>query len=384
VEVLDLEGAPVLLALLVQKVPAWQVLPVWLQEAPAPSDGEPAEEAPVAGTDGLEEVPVAAGAVAPPPPVAARRQPRVGLLTLVAKLGSKLLGGAGKLGAGAVKAAKGTNLAMAAASAASFSLLFNWKVALLLLLQLFIHEYGHLHAMRRTGMRVRGLYFVPFMGALTVSEDAYTSRRQQAYVALSGPLWGGLATAGPLGLFLLTGEPLWAGVASLWAALNLFNLLPFSPLDGGRVLSAFANSYSSGLGVAVTVLGLAGVVALGVAFDFSLIWIVALLGGVELLSEARARAGGRAMRLLPDPDLFQPIHYHHLRAVLGPPPAPLEQAALSRDLVRMAQAARVEPMGARQILGWGLAYAGLAVGLVALVYFTRHLPGGAEVAKILS
>ncbi|MCM2333004.1 MAG: site-2 protease family protein, partial [Anaeromyxobacteraceae bacterium] len=375
VEVLDLEGAAVLLAILVQRVPAWQVLPAWLAEAEGPPPLTP-----LASPGGPSAAPPGQAAAA------AQRSPtsRMGLLALVAKLGAKALGAAGQIGAGALKAAKGTNLAMAAASAAAYSILFSWKFALLLLLQLFVHEYGHVHAMKRTGMRVKGMYFVPFLGALAVTEDAFTSRRQQAYVALNGPLWGGLFTLLPLGLHLATGEPFWAAVAAWWAIINLFNLLPITPLDGGRAISAFANSFSSNLGVAVGVLGLAGAVALGTVMGFSLIWLVAALGAMELVAESRARAGGRALRLLPSPTRFGPAHYHYLRAVLGPPAAGVDELAFARELARMEQAARVEPMGRRELLGWGLLYAALAGALLAVVWFTSHLPGAAEAAQILT
>jgi Zn-dependent protease len=371
VEVLDLEGAAVLLAILVQRVPAWQVLPEWLREVAVPPPLEPL-------------TPSATPSATPPVTSPASATSRLGLLALVAKLGSKFLGAAGKLGAGAVKAGKGTNLAMAAASAAAYSILTTWQFGLLLVLQLFVHEYGHVHAMKRTGMRVKGMYFIPFLGALAVTEDAFTSRRQQAYVALNGPLWGSLLTLLPLGAWLITGEHFWATVASVWALLNLFNLLPITPLDGGRAISAFANSFSSNLGVAVGVLGLAGAVALGTMMGFSLIWLVAALGAMELVAESRARAGGRALRLLPAPARFGPVHYQYLRAVLGPPPGGVDELAFARDLARMEQAARVAPMGRLEILGWGLLYAGLAGSLLALVYFTSHLPGAGVAAQVLT
>jgi Zn-dependent protease len=375
VEVIDLEGAAVLLAILVQRVPAWQVLPEWLREVAVPPPLEPLT---------ASATPNATSPVSSPASAPASATSRMGLLALVAKLGSKALGAAGKLGAGAVKAAKGTNLAMAAASAAAYSILTTWQFGLLLVLQLFVHEYGHVHAMKRTGMRVKGMYFIPFLGALAVTEDAFTSRRQQAYVALNGPLWGSLLTLLPLGAWLITGEHFWATVASVWALLNLFNLLPITPLDGGRAISAFANSFSSNLGVAVGVLGLAGAVALGTMMGFSLIWLVAALGAMELVAESRARAGGRALRLLPTPARFGPVHYQYLRAVLGPPPGGVDELAFARDLTRMEQAARVAPMGRLEILGWGLLYAGLAGGLLALVYFTSKLPGAGVAAQVLS
>jgi len=369
VPVVDLKDAAVLLALLVQRVPAWQVLPEWLVDVAIPPPLAPAPSTATA---------------APTATATERRPPRLGLLAVAMKLGGKLFAAVGKLGTGALKAAKGTNLAMAAASAAAYSIFTSWQFAVLLVLQLFVHEYGHVHAMKRTGMRVRGMYFIPFLGALAVTEDAFTSRRQQAYVALNGPLWGGLLTLLPVAAWSYTGSHFWATVAVTWAVINLFNLLPITPLDGGRLLSAFANSFSSQLGVAVGVLGLAAAVALGLAMGLSVVWLIALMGGLELVAESRARAGGRALRLLPEPARFGPVHYQYLRAVVGAPAGPGGELGFARDLARMEQAARVAPMGARELVGWGLAYAGLAAALLAVVWFMSHLPGAAEAAGILS
>ncbi|HEY7724460.1 MAG TPA: site-2 protease family protein, partial [Anaeromyxobacteraceae bacterium] len=249
--------------------------------------------------------------------------------------------------------------------------------------QLFVHEYGHVHAMRRTGMRVRGMYFIPFLGALAVTEDEFTSRRQQAYVALNGPLWGSALALLPAAAYAAGGDPQWAAVASWWAIINLFNLLPIAPLDGGRVMQAFAFSYSSTLGLAVSVAGLVGAVALGTALGFSLIWLVAALGAVELFSEAQARVGARALRLLPEPARFGPPHWLALHAALGPPPGGPAELALLRGLDRARRAARAEPLRGAEMVRWGLAYAGLAAALVLLVFALRHLPGADLAAGIL-
>jgi Zn-dependent protease len=371
VPVTDLREAPLLLALVVQRSPAWQVLPEALA-TPAPAAAPPGAEA--------RDAP---SAPAPGAGRARERSPRVGLLGLAAKLGSKLVGALGKAGGTAVKAAKSTHLGWAAASAASYSILWSWKVALALMLQLFVHEYGHVHAMRRTGMRVRGMYFIPFLGAMAVTEDQFTSRRQQAYVALNGPLWGSALVLLPAGLFLWTEEPVFAAVASLWALINLFNLLPIAPLDGGRVMQAFAFSFSSGLGVAVSVLGLFALVALGSELGFSLVWLLAALGALELLSEAQARNGARALRLLPEPGRLGPPQWAYLHAVLGPPPGSPGEARFLHGLERAERAARAEPMRPGEMARWGLAYAGLAVGLVLLVWWLRHVPGAGLAATIL-
>ncbi|WP_242396070.1 metalloprotease [Anaeromyxobacter oryzisoli] len=349
VEVVDLRDAPLLLALLVQRVPAWDILPPALVPPPlepAPEPGAPAD--------------------------APRRPARVGAIGVVAKLGGTV-----------AKALKTANVGWAAASAATYAYLFSWQFALALLLQLFVHEYGHVHAMRRTGMRVRGMYFVPFLGAVAVSEDAFTSRRQQAYVALNGPVWGSLLALVPAGLWLWTRQPGWAALCAWWALINLFNLIPVAPLDGGRVMQALAYSFSSILGVALTVAGLGAAVVIGTRLGYGLVWLVAALGAMELAGEVQARAGARALRLLPDRTRFGREHFRWLRAVAGPPLGAPSEPFYLRDLERVEKASHAAPLPARELAAWGVAYAGLAGGLLALVHFMAHVPGADAAARLL-
>jgi Zn-dependent protease len=352
VPVVNLREAPLLLALMVQRAGAWHVLPPELQvPPPAPPAPEPGK---AAGSHG-------------------RSTPRLGILGLLAKVGGALL-----------KALKTANVAWAAASFAAYGLLFTWKFAIALLLQLFVHEYGHVHAMRRTGMKVRGMYFIPFLGAVAVTEDAFSSRRQQAYVALNGPLWGSAFALLPTALFLFTRDPAYAGIAAWWALINLFNLLPILPLDGGRMLQALAYSFSSSLGVALTILGLAGAIGIATYLNYGLIWLVAILGMMEFLAESQSRAGGRALRLLPERARFGPEHFQYLRAVAGPPLGSPSEAFYLRTLDRMEKAARAEPLSRGEMLRWGAAYAALALALLAGVHWLTIATGGAGPAKLLS
>jgi hypothetical protein len=105
--------------------------------------------------------------------------------------------------------------------------------------------------MRLSGMKVRGMLFVPLLGAATLPEHGFASRWDEARVALAGPVTG-LPVAGVLG-FVLLATPV-AGqadptlrsalaMAVLWAlGVNFLNLLPAVPLDGGRVLSCLTAS----------------------------------------------------------------------------------------------------------------------------------------------
>src|SRR6185436_1424348 len=66
------------------------------------------------------------------------------------------------------------------------------------------------------------------------------SPREDARVGLAGPLWGLAAALVAFGIHLAGGGPIWAAIARIGAWINLFNLLPFGPLDGGRAFGALS------------------------------------------------------------------------------------------------------------------------------------------------
>jgi len=112
---------------------------------------------------------------------------------------------------------------------------FGWRFALILTIVLVAHEFGHYAAFRGYGLPARLPNFIPFVGAFTlgaVPDDL----EHDAYISLAGPLTGlGLAAACAT-ISTLTADPLWVAVAYFSAMLNLFNLIPFVPFDGGRIV----------------------------------------------------------------------------------------------------------------------------------------------------
>lgn len=214
-----------------------------------------------------------------------RRPPSVGLFALVIKFGPKF--GAFLLKFG--KSLKFGKAGLAVASAGAYSVLFSPEFAAILMISLFVHESGHIWAMKRYGIKTKGIYFIPFVGGAAVSESAFPSRKAEVVVALMGPIWGFGTALCCAGLYAATKHPLWAG-ASAWIALvNLFNLLPINPLDGGRVFKSIAFSMHSRLGITFLGFGVVASVIFSVFLHAPLLGLIAFVGMGELMAEYRSR-----------------------------------------------------------------------------------------------
>ena len=201
---------------------------------------------------------------------------RAGIIALALKLGPKMLGLLGKM----AKTLKVGKVGLAAASAGSYAYLFSWKFAALIMLTLFVHESGHIWAMKWYGMKVKGIYFLPFFGGAAVSEDRCPSREAEVVVALMGPFWG-LVLSMITALVGMAGDMPMLTASAVWMALvNLFNLLPIIPLDGGRVMEGLFFSISNILGVLFFVVSC---LIAGIALIYLKLWIFALLLPIGLL-----------------------------------------------------------------------------------------------------
>lgn len=206
---------------------------------------------------------------------------RLGIVALAVKLGPKLVVVVGKL----AKGLKLGKVGLAGVSAASYAYLFTWQFALMLMALIFIHECGHLWAMKHYGIKTKGVYFIPFFGGVAVAEGAVPSKSAEVVIAIMGPVWG-------LGLTLLsgaayyaTGLPIFAAAASWMALINLFNLFPVLPLDGGRILKAVAYSVHSTFGKVFMLLSLVAAGFMAFRFGIPIFAFLAMIATFELLSE---------------------------------------------------------------------------------------------------
>ncbi len=135
---------------------------------------------------------------------------------------------------------KGTTLLTMLASLGVYWTLWGWQFALGLVLSIYVHEMGHVIALRRYGFRATAPMFIPGLGALVRLQQKVVNPREDAAIGLAGPNYGLGAAAVALGLWFATDQPVFAAVAGVGAWINIFNLLPIAMLDGGRGFHAMA------------------------------------------------------------------------------------------------------------------------------------------------
>ena len=116
-----------------------------------------------------------------------------------------------------------------------YATIWGWLYAAGFIALLFAHEMGHFVAARQCGLKVGAPTFIPFVGAWIILKDQPVDVRTEAYVAMAGPVVG---TVSAVAVYLWgrwTGSTVLLAIAYAGLFLNLFNLLPISPLDGGRI-----------------------------------------------------------------------------------------------------------------------------------------------------
>ncbi len=137
-------------------------------------------------------------------------------------------------------------------SVAAYSIFFGWEFAAGFVVLLLVHEMGHVIALRREGIKASAPMFIPFMGAAIFSRTLGDDALAEARVGLAGPILGSVGAAAVAAIGELTGSSLLIALAYFGFFINLFNLLPVIPLDGGRAAAAMSPwMWFVGLGVLV-------------------------------------------------------------------------------------------------------------------------------------
>jgi Zn-dependent protease len=127
---------------------------------------------------------------------------------------------------------------------------WGWRFALGVILAMYVHEMGHVAALRRFGIAATAPMFVPGLGAFVRLKQTLVSVREDARVGLAGPIWGLGATLAAYAGYAVLQWPVLAAVAKFSAWLNLFNLLPVWQLDGGRAFATLTRAQRWGTAAA--------------------------------------------------------------------------------------------------------------------------------------
>jgi Zn-dependent protease len=162
--------------------------------------------------------------------------------------------------------------------------MFGWRYAVGFIFLLFVHEMGHFIAARQRGLNVGAPTFIPFVGAWIEMKDMPHDAETEAYVGLAGPLVGSL---GALACYFVARD---MGMSGQWLLavsysgffLNLFNLIPLSPLDGGRITAVLSPK--------LWLLGVPVLVGLFLMKPNPMLFIIAIMAAPQVMKAWHFRA----------------------------------------------------------------------------------------------
>ncbi|HYP09695.1 MAG TPA: site-2 protease family protein [Bryobacteraceae bacterium] len=120
--------------------------------------------------------------------------------------------------------------------------IFGWWFAVGLVLSIYVHEMGHVYALRQFGFAASAPTFIPFLGAFVRMKQHPISPFEDARVGLAGPIWGTVAAIGLFIAYNITEAGVLGAIAHFAAWLNLFNLIPVWQLDGARGMRALTRT----------------------------------------------------------------------------------------------------------------------------------------------
>jgi Zn-dependent protease len=197
-------------------------------------------------------------------------------------------------------------------SVGAYSLIWGWRFAAGFVVLLLVHEMGHVIQLRRQGVKASAPMFIPFLGAVIAARSFGGNALAEARVGLAGPVLGTLGAGVVAAIAFATGSDLLRALAFTGFLLNLFNLLPVVPLDGGRAMAA--------LSPWMWIVGFAMLVALTVLFPNPILLLILLFGGLETWRRWQARKSPEAQtyyRVAPHARILVAATYLGLIALLA-------------------------------------------------------------------
>jgi len=167
-------------------------------------------------------------------------------------------------------------------SVGAYALIFGWWYAVGFVLLIFCHEMGHFLAARQRGLPVGAPTFIPFVGAWIELKELPHSVETEAYVGIAGPVAGTVSALVCLLLAVTQDSTLMLALAYAGFMLNLFNLIPLSPFDGGRITAIISPK--------VWLLGVPLLVGLFFVRPSPMLILIAVLAAPQVLAVLRGQA----------------------------------------------------------------------------------------------
>ena len=171
-----------------------------------------------------------------------------------------------------------------AVSIAAYTTIWGFWFAIGFVVLLLVHEMGHVIQLRREGIPASAPMFIPFLGAMVAAKSLGDNALAEARVGLAGPVLGTVGSAACLVIWQITGHDYWRALGYTGFFINLFNLLPVVPLDGGRAMAAMSPW--------MWFVGFAGIVVLAFVFPNPIILIIALFAAYETYRRWEQRRHG--------------------------------------------------------------------------------------------
>lgn len=173
-----------------------------------------------------------------------------------------------------------------------YALFYGWKLGIVIVLLVLVHEIGHWLAFRAFGTPVSLPYFIPGFAAFVAPKAPPPSPAHGAFAALMGPITGMAASGVCFAYGVATNNHFWFAAAYIGFFLNLFQLIPLVPFDGGRV-AEIIDARLFWVGLVVFALFLA---VIGLHSPFA--WLLLLIVGVTALPRIRAALRGEISPVL--------------------------------------------------------------------------------------
>lgn len=232
-------------------------------------------------------------------------------------------------------------------------------------LMIFVHEMGHVFALKLKGYQTSLPVFIPMLGAVIFAPN-FSNPDEEAYVGYGGPLLGGIASLAMFGLWLVLpgNHNTLLAVSYFSAFINLFNLIPIRPLDGGRVTQAIGSKFKW-VGLTVMVLFSFWIKQPGIL----LIWILIIedLGfspPVKFLAGFSSLITMAVLFLLGYGD--QPVWVNILDCALGSLFVFVMYITMKKSNTSPEEVIPEPPANVK--LKWLLLYTTLAIGLTSLMF----------------